>query len=182
MSTSTSNSSTTDIVNVPPSEDATPGLLIVGRIGKPHGVRGEVYVDLLTDRTERLDPGMTLRCRDQWITVARSRPVSGRWLVTFEGVADREAAARLTSIEVLAPPLEDDPDALWVHQLIGAEVIEVDGTIRGRCRSVIDNPADDILELDTGALVPVTFVVSVDNGVITIDPPDGLFELLAPED
>ena len=70
----------------------------------------------------------------------------------------------------------DDPDALWVHHLVGAAVVELDGTERGRCVAVIDNPAADLLELDSGALVPVTFVVGFDDGVVTIDPPEGLFE------
>jgi 16S rRNA processing protein RimM len=78
---------------------------------------------------------------------------------------------------VLAAEPIEDPNALWVHQLIGAEVIEATGTARGRCVAVIDNPAADLLELESGALVPAAFVVSVAEGVVTIDPPEGLFEL-----
>ena len=73
--------------------------------------------------------------------------------------------------------IEDD-DALWVHELIGARVVEAAGTDRGVCVAVIDNPAHDLLELASGALVPVPFVVSFADGVITIDPPDGLFDEL----
>ena len=89
---------------------------------------------------------------------------------------DRTAAERLTGAPVLAEPL-DDPDALWVHDLIGSLVVETDGTERGRCVAVVANPADDLLELEDGALVPVTFVVSCADGVTTIDPPAGLFDL-----
>jgi 16S rRNA processing protein RimM len=85
----------------------------------------------------------------------------------------------MTGAELLAEPV-DDPDALWVHDLIGCRVVEVDGTERGRCVAVVANPASDLLELDSTALVPVTFVVSCVDGVITIDPPAGLFELLDP--
>jgi hypothetical protein len=60
-------------------------------------------------------------------------------------------------------------------------LVEVDGTRRGRCISVIDNPAADLLELESGALVPVTFVESVVSGVITVDVPEGLFSLHEPE-
>ena len=77
---------------------------------------------------------------------------------------------------LFAEPI-DDPDVLWVHQLIGTDVVETDGTGRGRCVAVVDNPASDLLELDSGALVPMTFVTSVDAGVVTIDPPEGLFDL-----
>ncbi len=157
------------------------GLLIVGRIGRPHGVRGDVYLDLLSDREERVAPGAQLWCGQQMLVIAKARPAMDRWVVSFEGITDRNDAARLTSQEVLAEPLLDVDDALWVHELIGAEVVESDGTRRGRCISVIDNPAADLLELDTGALVPVTFVESVANGIITVDVPEGLFELVQDE-
>jgi 16S rRNA processing protein RimM len=153
------------------------GLLIVGRIGRPHGVRGDVYLDLLSDREERVAPGAQLWCGQQMLVVAKSRPAMDRWVVSFEGITDRNDAARLTSQEVLAEPLLDVDDALWVHELIGAEVVETDGTRRGLCISVIDNPAADLLELESGALVPVTFVNSVVDGVITVEVPAGLFEL-----
>ena len=64
-----------------------------------------------------------------------------------------------------------------VPQLTG-RVVDQTGVDRGACVSVIDNPANDLLELDTGHLVPVTFVESVVDGVITVDTPDGLFDLL----
>jgi len=60
---------------------------------------------------------------------------------------------------------------------VGCDVVDVEGTRRGRCVAVIANPASDLLELDTGALVPSTFVVDTDDTVITVDVPDGLFEL-----
>jgi 16S rRNA processing protein RimM len=104
-----------------------------------------------------------------------------RWVVSFEGITDRNEAAHLTSLEVMAEPLLDVDDALWVHDLIGAEVVEGDGTRRGRCVSVIDNPAADLLELESGALVPITFVESVVDGVITVDVPEGLFALNDPD-
>lgn len=151
-------------------------LLEVGRIGRPHGVRGEMYVDLYTDHHERLDVGSRLRARGAELIVAAARFTNGRWLVTFEEVDDRTAAERLTGVPLLAPPI-DDPDALWVHDLIGCSVVEADGTDRGRCVSVVANPAHDLLELDSGFLVPVVFVTSCTDGVITIDPPNGLFDL-----
>jgi 16S rRNA processing protein RimM len=156
------------------------GLLEVGRIGRAHGVRGDVFVDLTTDRTERVAVGARLWVRDQWRTIERSHPSNTRWRVHFAGIEDRTPAEALAGTPVFAEPI-DDPDALWVHQLVGADVVEVDGTARGRCVSVIDNPASDLLELASGALVPATFIVSFDNTseprVVTIDPPEGLFEL-----
>jgi 16S rRNA processing protein RimM len=152
-------------------------LLTIGRIGRPHGVKGEVYVSLTTDRVERLAPGSVLRAGERDLVVTASRPHQDRWLVWFEGVASREAAEAMTNVELRSEPVED-PEAVWVHELIGSLVVEVDGTERGRCVAVIANPADDIVELDTGALVPAQFVVSCRDGVTVIDPPAGLFDLV----
>ena len=156
------------------------GLLEVGKIGRPHGVRGDVFIDLTTDRAERVAVGARLFARDRWFTISQSHASNRRWRVHLEGVDDRTVAERLTGAVLHAEPI-DDPDELWVHQLIGATVVEADGTPRGRCVSVIDNPAADLLELDSGALVPANFITAADHtdgGVlVTIDPPEGLFEL-----
>lgn len=156
------------------------GLLEVGRIGRPHGVRGDVFIHLTTDRTERVAVGAQLYARDRWYTVVQSHRSNQRWRVHLDGVDERAAAETLTGTVLYAEPI-DDPAALWIHQLIGATVVQVDGTPRGRCVSVIDNPAADLLELDDGALVPANFVTATDPTetglVVTIDPPDGLFEL-----
>ena len=157
---------------------STDDLREVGRIGRAHGVRGEVYVVLITDRGERLAPGARLLVGSQWLTVTESRQQQRRWLVRFEGIDDRTAAEKLTNSILLAEPVVDDrDDALWVHDLIGTRVIDRHGVDRGTCIAVLDNPAHDILELDSGALVPVTFVTTCSGGVTTIDPPEGLFDL-----
>jgi 16S rRNA processing protein RimM len=152
----------------------------VGRIGRPHGIKGDVFLDLVTDHTARAQVGSRLWGRDRWLTITTSNPSSKRWRVHLEGVDDRTAAEALTGVVVFAEPIED-PDALWVHELIGANVIETNGIDRGRCVSVVANPASDLLELESGGLVPVTFVTSVEHStsgiLITIDPPEGLFEL-----
>ncbi|MEO6157295.1 MAG: ribosome maturation factor RimM, partial [Ilumatobacteraceae bacterium] len=132
----------------------------VGRIGRAHGVRGEIYVDLLADRSERLAVGARVRAGQQWLTVASSVRQPKRWRVHFEGIDDRTAAEALTGRLLYAEPLADADDGeLWVHQLIGSQVVEVDGTVRGRCTGVLANPAHELLELDGGWLVPVTFIV-----------------------
>ena len=138
-----------------------------------------MYVSLITDRVERIAPGARLLAGSQWLTVTESREQQRqRWLVRFEGVDDRTAAEKLTNSILVAEPLVDDgDDALWVHDLIGSRVVDRQGVDRGTCVAVIDNPAHDILELDTGALVPVTFVITCSGGVTTIDPPQGLFDL-----
>ena len=158
----------------PPVPD---GLVEVGVVRRPHGVRGDTYVDLWTDREDRLAIGSRLWARGQWRVVTASKRLPQRWLVHFEGMNDRGSVEMLTNAPILAAPV-DDPDALWVHQLVGSSVVDVSGVDRGVCVAVVANPANDLLELDSGALVPVNFVVDHANGTITIDPPTGLFDLL----
>lgn len=153
-------------------------MLLVGRVTKAHGLRGDVVVDLLSTEPEvRLAPGSVLSTASGPLTVESARPHQDRWIVQFEGVLSREAAEALRGAELLAEALED-PDALWVHELVGAEVVEADGTPRGRVVAVLANPADDLLELEGGALVPVGFVIESDaDGRIVVEVPDGLFDL-----
>jgi 16S rRNA processing protein RimM len=154
-----------------------PELLEVGRITKAHGLRGEVVVFLSTDRTERLDPGSVLHTERGDLVVAASRPHQDRWIVAFEQVGTREAAEEVRGLVLSAPPLED-PDALWVHELIGCVVVTPDGVERGVVESVLDNPAADLLVLDTGAMVPVVFVLGgPEQGRLQVDTPEGLFDL-----
>lgn len=150
----------------------------VGKTGRPHGVRGDIYIDLITDREERLAVGARLQAGGRWLTVAMARRAGTRWLVHFEDVPDRTAAEKLVNLPLLAEPLPDTGDGLYVHDLIGAEVVDTSGTVLGTCTSVLANPAHDILELDNGGLVPVVFVVEATQGRVVVDPPEGLFDLL----
>jgi 16S rRNA processing protein RimM len=152
-------------------------LLEVGHIRRAHGLRGEVFVQLISDNDVRLAPGAELIAGDETLVVETSRVASnGRRVVKFAQIPDRTAAESYANRVLRGRPLED-PDALWVHELIGARVVEVDGTERGVCVSVLANPAADLLELDSGALVPSNFVVSNADGVIVVDAPEGLFDL-----
>jgi 16S rRNA processing protein RimM len=153
-----------------------PTLLEVGRIGRAHGLRGDVVVSLTTDRLERVAPGAVLVTDAGELEVRASRPHQGRWIVAFAGQDNREDADRLKGL-ILRAEAVDDPAELWVHDLVGAEVVTVAGETVGRCTGVVANPAADLLELDSGALVPVVFVVDHTPDRVTIDPPDGLFDL-----
>ena len=149
----------------------------VGKTGRPHGVRGDIYIDLITDREERLAVGARLQAGGRWLTVASARRAGTRWLVHFDDVPDRTAAEQLVNLPLLAEPLPDTGDGLYVHDLIGAEVVDTAGEVLGTCTSVLANPAHDILELDNGGLVPVVFVVEAGDGRVVVDPPEGLFDL-----
>ena len=140
---------------------------------KPHGLGGEVIVELVTNRTERLDAGSTLTSSSGDLEIVRSSAHQHRWIVAFAGVEDREGAESLRGAVLSAPAL-DDPDSLWVHELVGAEVVGPDGRSHGRVREVEANPASDLLVLDGGALVPLRFVVSHRPGRVVVEAPDGL--------
>lgn len=150
-------------------------LLEIGRVVRSHGLRGEVVVKLVTDRLERLAPGAVLQTGLGPLEVEESRPHQSGFLVRFAGVGDRDAADRLRGAVLSAPAL-DDPEVLWVHELIGAVVVGTDGTGHGRVVSVEANPASDLLVLDGGGLVPLRFVVERTTGGLVIDPPAGLLD------
>lgn len=153
-------------------------LLEIGRVGKAHGLRGEVTAVITSDRPERTEPGAVWHLDAGAVTVRSLRSTEpGRWVVALEGVDSREGAEALRGQTIRAEPI-DDPDALWVHQLVGAEVRTPDGRSWGRVTGVLANPASDILELDGGALVPVVFVVDHAElpAAIVVDPPAGLLD------
>ncbi|HEY5272032.1 MAG TPA: ribosome maturation factor RimM [Acidimicrobiales bacterium] len=158
-------------------------LLEVGQIIRPHGLRGEVVVNLVSNRSDRLDPGSMLHTKvsgqrriPDVLEVVASRPFQTRHLVVFSGVASREDADLLRGVTLLAEPASDDDDALYVHELIGKHVVDQAGVDRGAVRAVEANPASDLLVLPGGALVPLRFVVRTDDRTIFVAVPDGLFE------
>ena len=153
-------------------------MLEVGRVAKPHGVRGEGVVELRTDRTERVAPGSVLVTKDgRRLEVLASRPHQHRFIVSFDGVVDRAGADALHGAVLFAEPL-DDPDELWTHDLIGAPVVDVNGADWGEVEAVQANPASDLLVLRSGVLVPAVFLVERrEDGVVVIDPPEGLADL-----
>lgn len=157
-------------------------MLDIGRIARPHGVKGDVAVVLTTNRTERVDKGSVLHTDHGILTVRSSRPHKTGYIVDFVECNDRNRADELRGVVLRAEPI-DDPDELWVHDLIGARVTDQDGVARGSVVQVLDNPASDILELDSGALVPLHFVTDiVASESITVDVPAGLFDLADDDD
>jgi 16S rRNA processing protein RimM len=156
-------------------------LLEIGRVVKPHGLAGEVLVVFVSNRPERLQPGSRLSIVPTGsggvpaqLTVAYVRPHRACHLVCFEGVTDLDAAERLRGARLAAEPLED-PEALFVHDLIGADVVDADGVGHGKVTAVEANPASDLLVVDGLHLVPVRFVVEASPGRIVVDVPEGIF-------
>jgi 16S rRNA processing protein RimM len=150
--------------------------LEVGRIGRAHGLRGELSVTLTSDRSERLTPGAVLGTGERELVVRSSRPHQQRWLVCFEGIDDRTQAEQLQGAALFADALPSEGDELWVHELVGATVRDEAGNALGTVEAIEANPASDLLVLDGERLVPLRFVVAHEPGVVTVDLPDGLWD------
>lgn len=164
--------------------------LLIGKVVKSHGVKGEVAVEVLTDEADvRFVVGEVLHGRqtgkERNLTVKTVRPHQQRLLVSFEEVPDRTAADSLRGMKFYAPPLEraEDSDEFYDHELIGLKVL-MDGAVIGDVTGVMDTPNRKILEVDYhGREVLVPFVmdivpeVDLDEGLITITPPEGLLDL-----
>jgi 16S rRNA processing protein RimM len=166
-------------------------LLAVGRIGRAHGIRGEVSVEIRTDDPgARFVPGSSLATEPESagpLTVESVRSHTGRLLVRFAGYEDRTAAEALRGVLLLVDsadiPPTGDPDVFHDHELIGLGAVTVDGVEIGEVVDV-EHPGQDLLVVRAidGRDVLVPFVgaivreIDVSAGRVVIDPPDGLLE------
>ena len=130
--------------------------VLVGVIGRPHGVRGEVTVDLRTDEPERrFAPGQVLRTEDgpNAYTVTGTRAAGGRFLVTFREIGDRAAAESVRGVRLVVdvdPALPPEVDGEYYdRQLVGLAVLDHHGELQGRVDGVIHLAAQDLLEVAT---------------------------------
>lgn len=170
-------------------------LLTVGRVVRPHGVHGEVLVEVRTDEPdERYAVGRELITEPRSgppgrLAVAAQRPHQGRLIVTFEGVDDRDAAEALRGVllqvdsaQVASP---SDPDEFHDHQLVGLAAVTPAGERIGEVVRIDHAPAAELLvvERTDGRTALVPFVaamvpeVDLDGGRIVVDSPPGLLDL-----
>jgi 16S rRNA processing protein RimM len=180
-------------------------LLVVGQIGRPHGIRGEVTVDVRTDEpAQRFAPGTVLqtdpgnanveRPAGAWrvppkLVVDVARPHLGRLIVAFEGIDDRNLAEDLRGVLLCVDsadlPTPDDPDEFNDHQLVGLAAQSPEGERLGEVIRVDHAPAADLLVLrrpdGRTALVPfvkaIVTDVDLDAGRVVVAPPEGLLDL-----
>jgi 16S rRNA processing protein RimM len=162
---------------------------VVGRVGRPHGLHGEVTVQVRTDFPEqRFAVGaQLLGDRGRALTVEAVRPHRGVLLVRFAGITDREAAGELRgcmlSVDAAELPDLTDPDEFYDHQLEGLAAVGLDGAALGTVREVVHAPASDLLVLDTAngdVLVPfvqaIVPEVDLPGGRVVLNPPAGLLD------
>lgn len=170
-------------------------LVTVGRIGRAHGVRGELSIDIRTDEPERrfaVGSFVVVSPRDgsapRPMQIRTSRPHSGRLLVTFEQVPDRTAAEALRganlAVEVDAHEPPDDPEEFYDHQLVELQARAVDGTLIGVVSAVLHLPAQDTLSITapSGHEILVPFVaelvpqVDLAGGFLVVSDLPGLLD------
>ncbi|CAM5252556.1 ribosome maturation factor RimM [Streptomyces tanashiensis] len=166
--------------------------LVVARVGRAHGIKGEVTVEVRTDEPElRLGPGAVLLTDPASagpLTIETGRVHSGRLLLRFEGVRDRTAAEALRNILLIAEvdPTEmpEEEDEYYDHQLIDLDVVLTDGTEIGRITEISHLPSQDlfIVERPDGTELMIPFVeeivteIDLEEQRAVIDPPPGLID------
>ncbi|MFD0691255.1 ribosome maturation factor RimM [Actinomadura fibrosa] len=164
--------------------------LVVGRIGRPHGIRGEVTIDVRTDEPDTRFAAGTVIATDPAsagpLTVERPRWHSGRLLVRFTGIDDRDAAEALRGTWLVVDPADippsADPDDFHDQELVGLAVVTADGTDVGRVAEVLHHGQDLLVVRGAGGETLVPFVaalvpeVDVPGGRLVIDPPPGLLD------
>ncbi|MEU2544973.1 ribosome maturation factor RimM [Streptomyces roseolus] len=166
--------------------------LVVARIGRAHGIKGDVTVEVRTDEPElRLAPGAVLLTDPASagpLTIESGKVHSGRLLLRFEGVRDRNAAEALRNTLLIAEvdpaELPEEEDEYYDHQLVDLDVVLADGTIIGAITEISHLPSQDlfIVERPDGTELMIPFVeqivteIDLENQRAVIDPPPGLID------
>jgi 16S rRNA processing protein RimM len=172
-------------------------MLLVGKVVRPHGLRGLVVVELETDfADDRFAPGAVVWRKGAAgadpvaLTVAESRSHGSRWLVGVEGVSSVEGAEALRGTELRIPAdaqMVLGPHEYYLHDLIGCDVRTVDGAPVGQVAAVYTGTANALLGVTRdGAEVLVPLIASMCPEIdvagkrIVVDPPEGLLDVNRP--
>ena len=167
-------------------------LVTVGRIGRAHGIKGEVGIEVRTDEPDRrFADGATVVTDarvSRTLTIASSRWHSGKLLVKFADVPDRTAAEQLRNLviqsEIDADERPEDPEEYYDRELIGLAVRTTDGTDVGEVTDVVHLPSQDLLEIrrTAGNLVLVPMVeelvpeIDIDKRYVVVADRPGLLD------
>ncbi|MFI1709958.1 ribosome maturation factor RimM [Streptomyces griseoruber] len=166
--------------------------LVVARVGRAHGIKGEVTVEVRTDEPElRLAPGAVLATDPAAagpLTIETGRVHSGRLLLRFEGVRDRNGAEALRNTLLIAEidpeQLPEEEDEYYDHQLIDLDVVTEDGTEVGRITEISHLPSQDLFIVErpdgTEAMIPfvseIVVEIDLEEQRAVIAPPPGLID------
>jgi len=160
--------------------------LIVATVGRPHGLRGDVFVDLRTDEPEeRFAVGQVLETDPDHgaLTVANARLQNGRWVLRFDEIPDRTAAETLNHVNLTIPAADSTEDDAWYsHELVGMSAQLYDGSVVGKIAGIDHGAAHDflILKENSGVQTLIPFVkeivpeVNKEKKMVTLNPPGGL--------
>ena len=142
----------------------------VGRVGKPHGVKGAFFVEDGSEAPERFSVGAQLYVDGEQAEVVESKRAGGRPVIRLDREPRRGAALE---VDRAALP-EAGPDEYYVFQLDGLDVERADGVRLGRVANVEPGPANDVLELDSGLLLPLVGAcvreLDLNAGTIVVEP------------
>lgn len=167
--------------------EGEPVFLAIGRLRRPHGVRGEINMEVLTDFPERLRPGMQLYIGPDYRSIHLK---SRRWhrdslLVSFKGYEDREQIGELRS-QIVYVPVDDRPPLeegeYYHHQLLGLRVIDEEGRLLGELKEILETGANDVYVVlpESGpsilipAIYPVILEINLEEGEMRVHLLPGL--------
>jgi 16S rRNA processing protein RimM len=183
---------------MPESPQTTNGYLAIGRIIAPHGIRGEVKVEVLTDFPERFKPGVhaflgvgTEDSEARRVKIVAARPHKGGFLVKLDIVPDRNAAELVRNRYLLIPAADAMPlgeHENYLHDLMGLEVETTDGQHLGELREVLFTNANDVYvvrgpagEVLLPAIRDVVLQVDLSARRMVVALPEGLLDAAEPE-
>jgi 16S rRNA processing protein RimM len=161
---------------VPDQQDNEPGspipgepeFLVVGKLGRPHGIHGEIVMDVYTDFPERLGPGVSVLVGPQYqqVRITHKRPHSRGMLLSFEGYQRREQAAELRNLLVYVPTADRpqlEEGEYYHHQLLGMQVIDDEGNMLGRIVRIHETGANEVymVQDESGAELLIPAIESV---------------------
>ncbi|MFN8015546.1 MAG: ribosome maturation factor RimM [Acidimicrobiia bacterium] len=154
--------------------------LRIAKCGKPVGLKGEVVLWPISNLESRYVVGSILYVDEETsLEIENIRNHKDHFIVKFKGITDRNAAQELTNKVLLAPESDEDLESgeHYYHDCINKVLIDQDNVDRGKVISIIPNPASDLLELEDGNLVPMSFITEVNSTNVYAKVPEGLFEI-----
>ncbi len=178
-------------VDLGSSHMSSSNFMVIGHLGKPHGLEGYIEVVSLTDNPERFTVGNSFRLNPpqgdlETVTVIGVKEKRGRPVLRFADLADRDAVADLSGVELLIEDAEASkpPDAFWVHDIVGCEVVTNDGQRLGEVTAVERTGGNDVYivsgqgkEYLIPAIHDVVKSIDIEARIITIEPLPGLLDL-----